>query len=126
MKTCCAAINGGNLYFQTDVWLKNLSSKILAGYSKQIQHEEFLVLLCLVLEAQATCNLGGISIENIDYLFIILLGIFGWEFYLGGELVDVFLGVWMICYINGTRSLLEIKKKKLGSFYPSAQPGIYG
>jgi hypothetical protein len=55
-----------------------------------------------------------------------LLGIFGWEFYLGGELVDVFLGVWMICYINGTRSLLEIKKKKLGSFYPSAQPGIYG
>jgi hypothetical protein len=79
-----------------------------------------------VLEAQATCNLGGISIENIDYLFIILLGIFGWEFYLGGELVDVLLGVWMICYINSMRWILEILEKELGSFYSSAQPEIYG
>ena len=79
-----------------------------------------------MLEAQATCNLGGISIENIDYLFIILLGIFGWEFYLGGELVDVLLGVCMICYINGMRWILEILEKELGSFYPSAQLGIYG
>ena len=37
-----------------------------------------------------------------------------------------FLGVLMTSYINGLRWLLEIFKKKLGSFYPYAQPRIYG
>jgi hypothetical protein len=32
----------------------------------------------------------------------------------------------MICYINGMRWILEILEKELGSFYPSAQLGIYG
>jgi hypothetical protein len=36
-----------------------------------------------------------------------------------------FLGVLMTSYINGVRWLLEIFKKKLGSFYPYAQPRIY-
>jgi hypothetical protein len=37
-----------------------------------------------------------------------------------------FLGVLMTSYINGLRWLLEIFKKELGSFYPYAQPRIYG
>jgi hypothetical protein len=43
-----------------------------------------------------------------------------------GELVDVFISVWMICYIDSLYWLLEIFKKELESFYPSAHLKIYG